>query len=695
MTTLRHTALQHGTLLVLGLVIVLAGLSRIGPVADEDVWWHVTAGHQVLQQRSWHLVETASFLKPGQIWSNSQWLGDLTIAAFHGLWGFGGVSLYSAATYGLAAVCLWLWVRRLSVDPWPGLAVVALALGAATVSFAPRPQALGMVWLTAALLYLELEPSSVDRGVVRWLVGLGGIQILFSHTHDSHVLLAACVWIRAIGALLHRELPRFRLRVVAAAQTSLLATLAGPLGVEIVPRLMRHHGTTATRHILEWQPMTAHELMPWPVDGSTCQFLLLLGSAAAVMRIRGARWEELGYFVVGLLLSLKAQRFMGTWAVLSVPLAARGISRMVPVRLHQITGSAAVLVALSGIWGAAATRGPWPTVGVSTAKLPVFAMDFLVLQGARGHLFNHYNDGGYVQFRSGPELKITIDGRTPAFFDDRDFTEWANAISDPRAFDQFADRYDVEHLLVPRGLALCPYMRDMGAFRPVYMDRGWTVFTRTAGGFLAGDTLETLDPCDAKTVSKTCREDPDAGARVLADADLLAQHAPRAPFPWIIRMEAGMYCRGSMSPDELVAAARQVLRLGAITPRDIGSVAQVLARANDFEAALAALDMGMKHADSDFLVGVRGIVLRNAGRLRASLGAFEDLEERVRHLDPVMQLEYAKTLRDLGRHDDAASRALMAARDGHPGATRMLQELEPKLTNREAHAQDAASPVPR
>jgi hypothetical protein len=81
-------------------------------------------------------------------------------------------------------------------------------------------------------------------------------------------------------------------------------------------------------------------------------------------------------------------------------------SRRVPVILEYAVGGILVWLIVPGITGGHAFQ-----LHANTWKYPVEAADFLIAHGVRGHIFNTYEQGGYLMWRLWPQMQVFIDGR--------------------------------------------------------------------------------------------------------------------------------------------------------------------------------------------------------------------------------------------------------------------------------------------
>ena len=377
---------------------VLCGLAAVlllRPIDSLDMWWHIAQGHAVIGNLARSYPDPTG-LPEGLIYTNPEWAFDAVLALLHDL---GGVPLIGLAVAALAALSVglcWRLARDVSGSPGAALVISALALGATSWRFAPRPQA----------VFLVLVPLSMGlawRGAVAqpaqrrwWGLALLGCVAAWTQLHSSMVIAPVVV-----GALaLHTpEARRDRLWVGVLAVCVLLP-LAGPFGLGIVDQVLGHSGSDAARHITDMRPMPA--MGWWPLPGNSLMWMwLLLGLGAwgvAKTHPRGWLW----FFVpvlLGVAMTFTAHRFRAALALLAVPWVARGLAGLkvswtpLPV-WAAVLGVPLVLLVRQG--------GPsWPAL--DDAAAPVAGAQAIRGLVVRGPLFNTYANGGYLA----PSLRAT------------------------------------------------------------------------------------------------------------------------------------------------------------------------------------------------------------------------------------------------------------------------------------------------
>jgi hypothetical protein len=303
--------------------------------------------------------------------------------------------------------------------------MAVLAAGAARFRFTLRPQVVAFLLFSAYLFLLERWRHGGERGV--W--ALAPLQVLWANVHGSAVLGFGLAFGFAVGeslrALLARRLggvvPRPRDRVALGllwplAGGLLALTLVNPHGARLLTLPFTHAAAQETSGLKELLKDRAGIALA-QLGGEHVLFGVLAAVGLATLAASVLRKDvtEVGLFVGLLVLALRSERFVGLFAVASVPIVARNLTSLakpcvglVPRRTATAVAASALL-ALGGL-GFVQTRRAMPFgLGVPDGLLPEEEVAFVEAEYPEGKLFNDFEHGGYIAWRT----------RRPVFLDSR------------------------------------------------------------------------------------------------------------------------------------------------------------------------------------------------------------------------------------------------------------------------------------
>lgn len=300
-----------GIALVLGSVAGL--LAATQPLADTDMWWHLTTGRETLANG---LVRTDlfSWTVRGVPVSTDQWLGQIVMYAGYLLADWRGVAILRVILVIALVTVIALNASRVAARP---LAIVLATLPAVLLTrpvWVDRPELAGFVFFAALLLLLRIwRDGGETRRRPLALVAVVLVIGFWANVHGSFALgVVITVLFCLEGAL--RDTTRRREYVACALATAFL-TLATPAGIGAWTAPGSHF-LSPPRDIQEWNVVDVRTPL-----GAV--YVITLGLFIAALFL-GARLppREVVILVPVAFLSLTAARQAPLLAIAAAPLFA-------------------------------------------------------------------------------------------------------------------------------------------------------------------------------------------------------------------------------------------------------------------------------------------------------------------------------------------------------------------------------------
>lgn len=165
----------------LDLVVVTAYLAALAtPVFGSDVFWHLSAGREILKNGTVPDTNTFSFTAPTYPWIDNEWLAQVILYGAADHLGEQWLLMMRGAFFALAIGLLYLLLRRKGgVLPALGLTFISLAVALPWLRLGPAMVALPFF---VALLYI-LEAPEWRKG--RSMVLLPFLFLLWANLHGS------------------------------------------------------------------------------------------------------------------------------------------------------------------------------------------------------------------------------------------------------------------------------------------------------------------------------------------------------------------------------------------------------------------------------------------------------------------------------------------------------------------------------
>jgi hypothetical protein len=394
------------------LLPVLAALSALfllglfsTEFADTDAWWHLKTGEYIVHRRRLPYPDpfayTTSMAKPSYAGEAAtqrfnlthEWLAQAAMYLVQTAGGLRAVVLWKALLLALACALTGHIARLRTGSMLWGIAAM-LAASSVAVTFAhDRPSILSYLFSIAFIAIFE------DRRRL-WL--LPPLALIWANCHGGFFLGWLICGAYCVDALLRRA-PDWK-RVLALSAAAVLISGLNPNGFRVVTTLASYRQSPMTATLMEWSRPGL-----W---GEPYAFFLLLYAAAAVLaiswrRVRISDWLLFFAFAAASLAAFRNLPLMGLFAPILIaayfPLRSSKPRALPP--LAQYAGAAALAAGLA--WGI--VTGAFYQLRAAEWRFPAGAATFLRGHSIGGHLFNTYEDGGYLIWRG---LPVFIDGRS-------------------------------------------------------------------------------------------------------------------------------------------------------------------------------------------------------------------------------------------------------------------------------------------
>ncbi len=448
-------------------------------VADSDTFWHLQTGKYLLERHQLPIPDPFSFTtdlgKPLPMEETVraynltfEWLAQIIIYLAYAMGGFGGLVLWRASLMTAFCGLAGLWAWRRSQSFYRALAAAFVTAFIASYFNSDRPYQITYVLIVATILILEYR---------RWMWLLPPMFLVWANCHGGFIMgfvvlgayCAESMWQRFRGK---PEVDERRLWLVTAVCVP--AAFLNPNGFLTLYILAAYKQSSLMSTIYEWQKPAL-----WPPS-----FLnLLLIAAAAVLvwqrrRTRLVDWLLLGLFGAAYLSAVRNSNLVG----LVAPVLIAGYLPWKRV-LPQWTdwAAAALLVAAIAVPFA---RGHAFQLRSAEWKYPAGAADFLLAHHITEPMFQSFEKGGYLIWRTWPEERSFIDGRClneTVFADYQRMTKYLPGTRD------LLDRYGIQVIVMNAFEANsgATYVLPLALADPsekewkmVYADAGAAVFMR-------------------------------------------------------------------------------------------------------------------------------------------------------------------------------------------------------------------------
>jgi hypothetical protein len=188
-------------------------------------------------------------------------------------------------------------------------------------------------------------------------------------------------------------------------------------------------------------------LYPWAIGLFVAALLYRLWR-----RERPQDWPMMGLGVLTLAMSLQSRRFVPFFALamtlVATPLLARVVEPVVRRVPQVVPPLAALVLGVALLW-------PYPQRSYAFHYMtgeyafPAETVDFIEQNGVEGKVFSYWPWGGYLHLRTDGGLKVFIDSRASALFDERAYLDYVRVVQGEPGWIEVVEGSGAEYFLWP------------------------------------------------------------------------------------------------------------------------------------------------------------------------------------------------------------------------------------------------------
>ena len=393
---------------------------------DSDFWWHLASGNWILEHSA------LPQLDPFQVFSNSdavrndtvlkgQWLGQVVFAAVYGGFDTWGIVVLRATMLMLCLYLLFVRARMQQASLFATWIMVVLA-GLISLGFtSDRPQLFSYIFAVVCFLLLELYERDKK---MRWLLMLPLVALIWANTHGGFLLMAALLAVYVILAMMqsiaqYKKLDAMAVMLVVILGLFMLASLLTPNGFTTYQYLFDLEGSLLQGVTSEYR--SSFKL--YELGYALPQVWVIAIYAAALISLFGlfkAPPQRMIIMVVLGVISAISYRYLAFFVFLAGPYIAEGLTLAfrdysftqsnAARAVNKYTGLLVLCVSLAFVVYGFKNDSLYSET-IKSDMFPIAAVDLIKQHNIKGKMFNHMQWGGYLLWRTYPDISTYIDGR--------------------------------------------------------------------------------------------------------------------------------------------------------------------------------------------------------------------------------------------------------------------------------------------
>lgn len=489
-------------LFILLVTLVLVFIMAARTPFDTDMWWHLSAGRQIVTSGYLRTPDTFSFTRPGVYWLDHSWIPDIGMYLLFTWGGFIalGTAVASAAVLSLAI----LWFQLEGPAFFKAFLIILTGV-VASANWTARPQVLTLVMmaLTGLLLYHYRRQRSK-----LWLLPV--IALVWANLHAGFLVLFMLVGLVLAGGVLdhfvgtknEQALSWKAIRNLAFwGLVSALAVNFNPNGflIWLTPLRQNVGVSLAIPLISEWASPDFHNPFFIP-------FLVMVFGVLASLALSARRMDltDLLTFTWFTGMALVSQRNMGVFAMAAAPIFSREllaawesnhnhqffskVNRLFvrnasskksahPTFLGRRILNLALFAILVFVAIAKLTYTSYPALvnAYYTRYFPIGAIAWIKENKPQGELFNSFNWGGFLTWNL-PSYPVFIDGRVDPYGDEI-IGQWVSVVNADPGWQDILDHWGIHLVLIEPNRPLVRELTSAG-WHLLFQDRVSVLYGR-------------------------------------------------------------------------------------------------------------------------------------------------------------------------------------------------------------------------
>lgn len=472
-------------------------LAAAQPVYNPDLWYHLKTGEYICQTKTIPKKDLFSHTAFGREWVAQWWLYDVIVYQVQSHLGFNGLVFLKIVNALLILIVLLITMRRFRVPLT--LASLLLTWGMLIVANAwvDRPHLFSYLYIV--ILIDILIAYRLGNHSSLWIIPL--LTLIWSNTHAS-IPLALVFLVFAIFSEMWLKLSRGATPLASLPKALIFTLILAFISSLINPNHLRTHlyvfkinPEFVANNIVEWIPLSAffedYHIKLFLVFG----LLSLVSFFAATKKarflhhsLRPTPFEILIYLAL-IYLAFSALRFAPVFVLILLPFTAKNIlavfslvkrkwrlPRLIPKIQPVILSLTVILITMAIFEFKLEGSG----LGVSFARYPAKALNFLLKEKPPPELYHPFNWGGFLIWAAYPHYRVFIDGRLDMYVPDV-YQAWLDVIRGKDNWAEILDQFKVNTVLLPstgEGIKLGNKIEQSNNWVLVYWDDQLGIFVK-------------------------------------------------------------------------------------------------------------------------------------------------------------------------------------------------------------------------
>lgn len=452
------------SLILLGLVFSFWALAATQPVFNPDIWYHLKTGEYISQTKTVPRQDFFSSTATGREWIAQWWLYDVVVFQIQSRFGFNGLVALKIINSLAIAVVVFKTMSRFKIP----LALSSLLMAGGMLIIAnawvDRPH-LFSYFYTVLLTDILIAYRFGSR---KNLLMIPILILVWANSHAS-IPLALVILGFAIVAKFWQNLEAnlsvakaIPIDLVLISAVAAVMSLLNPNGLRTHLYVFKINPEFVAANIVEWIPISGffddYHIQLFLVFGvvSLVSFVLTGKNKSRLPNYLRVDTFEILIYLALTYLALSALRFAPVFVLILLPFTAKNLVALsillrdwsIPKHLFKVKPAWISLVIILSIIPIFEFKLEGSGTGVSFAKLPAQASNFLLSEKPEPELYHPFNWGGFFIWHIYPTYRVFIDGRLDMYVPDI-YQDWLDVVRAKENWPEILNKFRVNTVIVP------------------------------------------------------------------------------------------------------------------------------------------------------------------------------------------------------------------------------------------------------
>ena len=416
------------------------------PIWDPDTYWHLAIGREIWQTHHLVRTETFSFTARGVPWEDTEWLFHLLAYPLWKVFGYAGLSVFTALMGALVVAALYRSVRLVGGSALTLFFYTLVLMGAYQSRIRFRPDLFSLL-LMAILVEALLRWKPDPPGVGRFWIFSALLFWVWAQLHGGWAyglaLLGVCILGMALDSIRERTFSvRYVVNLGLTGLASAAALFVNPYGWKIpwfpVKSLLGFRDPKLVQ-IVEWNRT------PWHGTFGVFVAVILVSAFALLPSWRRLTWKRALWAGSQVFLGLYWVRYVAYAVVAMTTVATDRLNAL--LRWRRLRSAAWGAALFSAVLASAYYYSVMPVAWDLSHKYPEQETRFLLDHHIAGNIFNTYVSGGYLDWYAYPLDRVFMDGRYYPFV--KPLSAYWEALKTVPGYEKFLRSYPIDIALYP------------------------------------------------------------------------------------------------------------------------------------------------------------------------------------------------------------------------------------------------------